>query len=84
MISKPLLWPIPRTHPLTFFSAAIAPYSPATVANGLVFCSGQVPIDLNAKIIDGSITDMTRQCIHNLKAVLEAAGSSIEKVTKVS
>ncbi|TVY81207.1 2-iminobutanoate/2-iminopropanoate deaminase [Lachnellula suecica] len=54
-------------------------------ANGLVYCSGQIPADLvTGDIVDGDIKQHTHQCIQNLKAVLEAAGSSLEKVVKVN
>jgi len=56
----------------------------AMVAGGLVFCSGNLPADLSGKIIDGDIQAHTHQCIKNLAAVLEAAGSSINDVVKVN
>ncbi|MHA1903982.1 MAG: RidA family protein [Candidatus Thorarchaeota archaeon] len=64
---------------------AIGPYSQAVKANGFLFCSGQIPmIPETGELVDGSITDQTRQVLSNLKAVIEAAGSSMEKVVKVS
>ncbi|PVH84742.1 Endoribonuclease L-PSP [Cadophora sp. DSE1049] len=59
-------------------------YNQAIVANGLVFCSGQLPKNLEGKIVDGTVQDRTHQCIANLRAVLEAAGSSLEKVVEVN
>ncbi|KAG4417602.1 hypothetical protein IFR04_009247 [Cadophora malorum] len=59
-------------------------YNQAIVANGLVFCSGQLPKDLEGKIVEGTVQDRTHQCIANLCAVLEAAGSSLEKVVEVN
>ncbi|KAH7323077.1 Endoribonuclease L-PSP/chorismate mutase-like protein [Stachybotrys elegans] len=59
-------------------------YSQAIVANGLVFCSGQLPKDLNGKIVEGTVQDRTHQCIANLRAVLEAAGSSLDNVVEVN
>ncbi len=63
--------------------AAVGPYSQGVVAGGFVFCSGQIPLDpATGELIEGSIADQTRRCMHNLGAVLEAAGSSLEKVVK--
>ncbi|KAJ5930814.1 hypothetical protein N7466_006307 [Penicillium verhagenii] len=60
-------------------------YSQAIVANGLVFCSGSVPMDATTgKIIDGDVKAHTHQCIKNLTKVLEASGSDITKVVKVN
>jgi 2-iminobutanoate/2-iminopropanoate deaminase len=62
---------------------AIGPYSQAIIANGMVFASGQIPIDPSTgKLLNGSIEDQTRLVLTNLKAVLEAAGSSMDKVVK--
>ena len=64
---------------------AIGPYSQAIVANGLVYTSGQIPIDPATGSIDAEgIEDQTRQVIRNLTAVLEASGRSIEKVIKTT
>ena len=64
---------------------AIGPYSQGTVANGFVFCSGQIPANPSTgEILTGSITEQTRQCLSNVKGVIEAAGSSLEKVVKVT
>ncbi|KAL7905608.1 Endoribonuclease L-PSP/chorismate mutase-like protein [Trichoderma velutinum] len=60
-------------------------YSQAIKANGLVFVSGAVPMDpVTNELIPGDIQAHTHQCIKNLAAILEAAGSSIEKVVKVN
>ncbi|KFZ23031.1 hypothetical protein V502_02494 [Pseudogymnoascus sp. VKM F-4520 (FW-2644)] len=60
-------------------------YSQAIVANGVVYCSGSVPMDPETmEIIDGDIQAHTHQCIKNLTAVLEAAGSSVNHVVKVN
>lgn len=60
-------------------------YSQAIVHNDLVFVSGQLPInpETGEKIVT-SIEEQTLQVLHNLKAVLEAAGSSIDRVLKVT
>ncbi|KAK5193387.1 hypothetical protein LTR99_006939 [Exophiala xenobiotica] len=60
-------------------------YSQAVVANGFVYCSGCVPMDAKTmKLIDGDIQAHTHQCIKNLGAILEAAGSSLEHVVEVN
>lgn len=62
---------------------AIGPYSQAIEANGFVFCSGQIAIDpATGKLMTGTIEEQTRLVLNNLKAVLETAGSSLEKVVK--
>lgn len=64
---------------------AIGPYSQAVVAGGLVFTSGQIPIDpVSGQITAEGIRAQTEQVCENLKAVLAAAGSSLEKVVKTS
>ena len=64
---------------------AIGPYSQAAVANGFVFCSGQVPIDPSTgELVDGSIGDQTRRCVANLEAVLTAAGSGLDQIVKTT
>ncbi len=64
---------------------AIGPYSQGIKANGFVFCSGQIPANpQTGELITGSITDQTKQVLNNVKAVIEAAGSSMENVVKVT
>lgn len=64
---------------------AIGPYSQAIVAGGLVFASGQIPIDpATGELNTGTIEDQTRQVLRNLGAVLQAAGSSYEHVVKAT
>ena len=63
--------------------AAIGPYSQAIVANGLVFCSGQTPIDpATGNLVEGGIEVQTHQVFKNLIAVLTAAGTSLDRVVK--
>ena len=65
--------------------AAIGPYSQAKIVNGFVYTSGQIPIDPETgKIEFQCIEAQTEQVIKNLKAVLEEAGSSLEKVVKTT
>lgn len=64
---------------------AIGPYSQAVIANGMVFASGQIPLDpATMQIADGDIRVQTERVLLNLKAVLEAAGTSLEKVVKTT
>lgn len=64
---------------------AIGPYSQAVKVNGLVFCSGQIPLDpVTMQIIEGDIKAQTERVVENLSAVLQAAGSSLAKVIKTT
>jgi 2-iminobutanoate/2-iminopropanoate deaminase len=63
---------------------AAGPYSHAVVSNGLVFCSGQTPIDPETgKLVEGGIADQTRRCLDNLAIVAEAAGSSLADAVRM-
>jgi len=63
--------------------AAVGPYSQATVANGILYVSGQLGIiPSEGKLAEG-FKAQTRQGLENLKAILEEAGSSLDKVTSV-
>lgn len=66
--------------------AAIGPYSHAIDTGlGLVFTSGQIPVDpVTGDIVQGGIEAQTEQVFANLKAVLEAAGTSFDKVVKAT
>jgi 2-iminobutanoate/2-iminopropanoate deaminase len=55
-------------------------YSQAVRAGGLVFVSGQGPFDLGGNVVGATIQEQVRQCLHNVSAVLQAAGSSLDKV----
>ena len=64
---------------------AIGPYSQAIVANGFVFASGQVPIDpATGQIIEGDIEAQTERVLKNLKALVEAAGTTLDRVVKTT
>ncbi len=64
---------------------AIGPYSQAIKAGGFVYCSGQIPFNPDTgELVLGSITDQTRQVLTNIKSVLEAAGTTMEKVVKAT
>jgi 2-iminobutanoate/2-iminopropanoate deaminase len=65
--------------------AAIGPYSQAIKVNGLVFASGQIPIDpASGQFVEGGIKEQTEQVLKNLAAVLEAAGSGLNRVIKTT
>lgn len=64
---------------------AIGPYAQAVEVNGLVFCSGQIPINPKSGAIEvAGAAEQTMQVLLNLRAVLEAAGSGLEKVVKTT
>ena len=64
---------------------AIGPYSQAIKANGFVFASGQIPLDpATMQIVEGGIREQTERVMNNLSAVLEAAGSSLDRVVKTT
>jgi len=63
---------------------AIGPYSQAICIGELIFCSGQIPLTPEGKILDGDISAQTRQVLTNLQAVLAAAGSSMAQVVKTT
>lgn len=63
--------------------AAIGPYSQAIEQNGMLFISGQVPIDpKTGKVIEGGIKEQTEQVMQNIGAILKAAGYSFQEVVK--
>ncbi|KAH7261512.1 Endoribonuclease L-PSP/chorismate mutase-like protein [Fusarium redolens] len=64
--------------------APIGPYTQAIKANDMVFLSGQIPADSQAKLIEGTIAEKTHKMCQNAKAVLEAAGSSLDKAVRVT
>lgn len=63
---------------------AIGPYSQAIVANGMVFCSGQIPLTPAGDVAPGDVEAQTHQVMKNLQAVLEAAGSSYSKIVQTT
>ena len=64
---------------------AIGPYSQAIKANGMVFCSGQIPIDpATGEFVSPDVTEQTEQVLKNLGEVLKAAGSSLDQVVKTT
>jgi 2-iminobutanoate/2-iminopropanoate deaminase len=64
---------------------AVGPYSHAIVANGMVFTAGQVGIDPAAgQMVAGGIREQTEQALKNVRAILKAAGTSLENVVKTT
>ncbi|HYR92573.1 MAG TPA: RidA family protein [Methylomirabilota bacterium] len=65
--------------------AAMGPYSQAIIAGDLVFCAGQLGLDpATRQIVSGDIRAQTARVLDNLAAVLEAAGSGLDRVTKTT
>jgi 2-iminobutanoate/2-iminopropanoate deaminase len=69
------------------YPAPHSPYSHAVVANGFVFVSGQIPVRPGGdptEVIGDTIQEQTRQALRNVQTILKAAGSSLERVVKVT
>lgn len=65
--------------------AAIGPYSQAIEVNGMVFASGQIPLDpATGNIVEGGIKEQTHQALTNAKAIMEAAGLTLANVVKTT
>jgi 2-iminobutanoate/2-iminopropanoate deaminase len=64
---------------------AIGPYSQAVKANGLVYTSGQIPLDpATGNLVEGDFAAQTHRVLRNLQAVLEEAGTSFDRVLKAT
>ncbi len=69
------------------YPAAHSPYSHAVIANGLVFVSGQIPVRPGGgptEVVGNTMQEQTRQSLRNVQTILKAAGSSLERVVKVT
>lgn len=64
--------------------AAIGPYSQGIIVNNLFYSSGQIPLTAEGNMVTGDIKEQTHQVFANLKAVLAAAGASLETVVKTT
>ena len=65
--------------------AAVGPYSQAIEANGMVFLSGQLPVDpATGEFVPGGVTEQTTQCFENIKSVLAAAGLTTANIVKTT
>ena len=75
---------IERIHPAGA-PAPRGPYSPAVRAGDTIYVSGQIPIDpVSQQVVAGGIAEQTTRVMENLKAVLEEAGSSLDRVIKAT
>ena len=63
---------------------AIGPYEQAIAFQGVLYTSGQIPLDLNGDLVEGGIEAQTRQCLENLAAICRAAGTSLGQALKVT
>jgi 2-iminobutanoate/2-iminopropanoate deaminase len=69
------------------YPAAHSPYSHAVVANGFVFVSGQIPVKPGGgptQIVGDTVQEQTRQALRNVETILKAAGSSLDRVVKIT
>jgi len=63
--------------------AAVGPYSQAIATGNLIFCAGQIPLDpATGNLVEGDVGAQTRRVIENIKAVLAAAGATLDDVVK--
>jgi 2-iminobutanoate/2-iminopropanoate deaminase len=64
--------------------APIGPYSQAVAANGVLYCSGQVPLSPGTgELVEGGIAEQARRCLENLDAVCRAAGASLSEAVRI-
>ena len=63
---------------------AFGPYAQAVNVNGFIYTSGQIPVTPDGLVVEGTIEEQTNQVFENLKAVLEAAGTSLNRVVKAT
>ncbi len=63
---------------------AIGPFSQAVVDGNMIFTSGQIPLNIDGKLLDGTIEEQTHQIMKNLQAILQEAGVSFENVVKTT
>ncbi len=74
-----------KTVATTAAPAAIGPYSQAKIVGNIVYCSGQIPVNPASGAIEGkTVAEQTHQSCKNVAALLEAAGTSIDKVIKTT
>ena len=73
-----------KTVSTTNAPAAIGPYAQGIVVNNLFYSSGQIPLTAAGELVEGDIEAQTNQVFENLKAVLKAAGSSLDQVVKTT
>jgi 2-iminobutanoate/2-iminopropanoate deaminase len=62
----------------------IGPYSQAIAADGVLYCSGQVPLDpATGELVDGGVADQARRCLESLDAVCRAAGTQLSEAARI-
>ncbi|HEY5389944.1 MAG TPA: Rid family detoxifying hydrolase [Solirubrobacteraceae bacterium] len=65
--------------------AAIGPYSHAVRSGGLLYCSGQIPLDpASGELVEGSVAVQARRCLDNLEAVAAAAGTQLARAVRIT
>jgi 2-iminobutanoate/2-iminopropanoate deaminase len=65
--------------------AAVGPYSQGVRAGGLLFCSGQIPLDPESgELVEGAAPEQARRCLENLDAVCRAAGTALASAVRVT
>lgn len=74
-----------KTVTATGAPAAIGPYSQAIAHGGLLFCSGQLPLDPDTgELLAGDPAEQARRCLENLSAVCQAAGTSLQRALRLT
>lgn len=73
-----------KTVSTTNAPAAIGPYAQGIIVNNMFYSSGQIPLTASGELVEGDIEVQTHQVFENLKAVLAAAGSSLNQVVKTT
>ena len=73
-----------KTISTTNAPAAIGPYAQGIIVNNIFYSSGQIPLTAQGELVEGDIEAQTNQVFENLKAVLAAAGSSLDQVIKTT
>lgn len=73
-----------KTVATTNAPAAIGPYAQGIIVNNMFYSSGQIPLTATGELVEGDIETQTNQVFENLKAVLAAAGSSLDQVVKTT
>jgi 2-iminobutanoate/2-iminopropanoate deaminase len=64
---------------------ALGPYAQAIVAGGMIYCAGQIPLDpASGNIVPGGVAEQTERVLENLRAVLKAAGSDLDRAVKTT
>ena len=65
--------------------AAIGPYNQAIEVNGIIFISGQIPINpLTGELVPGGVKEQAAQCVKNIRAILDEAGLTTENIVKIT